>query len=515
MTWATLLAVPLELPVVLFGLMALGNGRLGTLTRGALVAILTLILVLKCADFIMFTALSREFNPVADLPLVESILQLVSGAFGPVSAVLAAVGAVAAAALAATLLWWAASVWATVGPTRNSVRLAAIGAVAFAGIATAETGHALGRWSLPAVPPGTAFTARYGVERFDMARATLADLRAFRSAAKTDPYAGMDGLLDLIDRDVVIVFVESYGRTSFDTPFYADLHRETLRSAEMQLDKLGLSMASGFLASPTQGGQSWLAHATFANGLWIDSQTSYGAVLTSRRQTLFHIAARSGFRTAAVMPQITLDWPESRFMGFETILAARDLGYRGEPFNWVTMPDQFTLSALDRTLRDGSDPDKPLFVQVALGSSHAPWVPVPELVDWNAIGDGKIFNAMATSGDRPDVVWRDHDRVRRQYRMAVDYALRTVFAYAARHAKHPPLLIVVGDHQTAGFVALDERPDVAVHFIGPRHLVQRIAGPGFHPGLLPPSDAPVLRMDRMRHVILQAYSSNAATTAPK
>jgi hypothetical protein len=191
--------------------------------------------------------------------------------------------------------------------------------------------------------------------------------------------------------------------------------------------------------------------------------------------------------------------------GFETILAAADLGYRGRPFNWVTMPDQFTFAALDRLLRDGTD-TRPLFVQVATGSSHAPWVPVPELVDWDAIGDGRVFEEMAQSGDPPDVVWRDRDRVRDQYRQAVDYALSVVFDYAARHAEDPPLIFVVGDHQAAGFVALDDRPDVLVHVIGPEALVSATAHWGWTPGLVPRDAVEVLPMDRMRDLILDAYS---------
>jgi hypothetical protein len=58
--------------------------------------------------------------------------------------------------------------------------------------------------------------------------------------------------------------------------------------------ELGLSMRSGCCGAPTRGGQSWLSHATFANGLWIDNQTSYGAVLASGRETLFHIAPKPG-----------------------------------------------------------------------------------------------------------------------------------------------------------------------------------------------------------------------------
>jgi hypothetical protein len=509
MTWEAVFVLPLELPVILGVLVALGPGRAARTIRAALVAALLVIAMLKVADFAMFTALGRGFNPVADLPLAVAGLRLLLGSVGPLLTAAALIAALVAAAGATALLWWATGVWARLDAGRRVARLSGAAAVVFAGLAAAEIGHAMGRWQLPLVPPGAAFTARVGVERVGMARETLAELRAFRAAAATDPHAARSKLLDRIDRDVLIVFVESYGRTSFDTPFYAATHRATLAEAEARLRRRGLSMRSGFVRAPTRGGQSWLSHATFANGLWIDDQTRYGAALASGRETLFHIARRSGFRTAAVMPQITLDWPESAFMGFDTILAAKDLGYEGLPFNWVTMPDQYTLAALDRMLRDGEH-HRPLFAQVALGSSHAPWVPVPDLVNWEDIGDGRIFDEMARSGDPPDVVWRDRDRVRAQYRRAVDYAIGTVLDYAARHAGDPPLIVVVGDHQAAGFVALDERPDVPVHLIGPDHLVAPAEDWGWRSGLIPDTGSRVRRMDQMRDMILEAYSSPGA-----
>lgn len=507
MTWGALAVFPLELPVVLLALIAAGTGRIGALLRVVLVAVLMVIAVLKTADFAMFSSLSRGFNPVGDLPLISAGLRLLTGTIGLVPGIFAVGAALVLVGLIGAVTWWATGVWARLSASSAILRgVAATGAILFAGVATAQIGDAMGRWQLPVHVPGAAFTARVGVERVQTARATLADLRLFEIAAAADPYAGAEGLLDIIDRDVVIVFVESYGRTSFDTPLFAQLHRATLAAGETRLADLGLNMASGFLSSPTRGGQSWLAHATFANGLWVSDQTRYSAALVSGRQTLFHIAARAGFHTAAVMPQITLDWPEAEFMGFETVLGAADLGYRGEPFNWVTMPDQFTFAALDRLLRDAPQ-DRRLFVQLATGSSHAPWVPVPELVSWDVIGDGQVFNAMATAGDPPDVVWRDRDRVRAQYRLAVDYALQTVLAYIEMHAEDPPLLIVLGDHQAAGFVALDERSDVPIHIIGPAHLVERTKAWGLTAGLIPPSDTPVLPMDRMRNLILETFSS--------
>lgn len=506
MTWGALAVVPLELPVIIFALIAVGPGRAGTAVRVVLVAVLTLIIVLKSADFVAFMALARGFNPVADLPLVVSLVQLMAGSFGAVTAAAAVLGAITLAATIAALLWWASGVFTLVRLAPGQRVVSAVAATVFAVVAVGEIGDAMGRWDLPLHPPGSAFTARVGVERVEMVQTTLAELATFRAAAASDPFALQNGLLDRIDRDVIIVFVESYGRTSFDTPFYAGMHLATLAQAQANLDSRGLATASTFLTSPTRGGQSWLAHATFANGLWVDNQMSYAALLASGREGLFHIAARSGFRTAAVMPQITLEWPEARFMGFQTILESADLGYRGQPLNWVTMPDQFTLAAMDRIVRQRAEGEAPQFIQVALGSSHAPWIPVPALLDWDALGDGTVFDALLEVSDPPNVVWRDHDRVRSQYRLAIDYALQTVFAYALRHAEDPPLMIVLGDHQAAGFVALDERADVPVHVIGPPHLVERFADVSFAAGLVPPEDTPARPMDGMRDTILRVLS---------
>ena len=506
LSWNALLLFPLELPVILLGLVALRPGRFERGIRAALVTALLLIVVLKAADFGMFTALTRGFNPIADFPLIEAGLRLATGAVGPFLVFLGLVAALVVLGLVGFGLWWATGVWVRVTVGQVPRRIALVTAVLFGGIATAEIGQAMGRWSLPTYLPGAAFTARVAVERTIMVRDTLADLRAFAEAAAQDPFADRKGLLNEIDRDVLVVFVESYGRTSLDTPLYAETHRATLKTAETRLKSLGLSMRSGILAAPTRGGQSWLSHATFANGLWVADQTSHGAVLASGRQTLFHMAGASGFHTAAVMPQITLDWPESDLMGFETVLAAKDLGYEGLPFNWVTMPDQFTFAAMDRALRTNRD-DRALFIQIALGSSHAPWLPVPELVDWDAIGTGEIFNPMAEAGDPPDVVWRDRDRVRDQYRKAIDYALSVVFDYAARHAETAPLIFVLGDHQAASFVALDERPDVPMHVIGPDHLVERVAAWGWTDGLIPDTSAVARPMKDMRDLILETFTT--------
>ena len=512
LTPAALVALPLELPVILLLLLAVGDGRAGRALRGGLTLVLTSITLLKLADLAMRSALGRPFNPVADLPLIDASVRLVAGAVGPAAAAAAVVGAVLLALILAAGLWWATGVWARLRPPRHP-RLAAGALAASVALFATQAGHAAGKWHLPLAWAGDTDTTRFVLARAALAQRTVTELRAFRVAAAEDRFGGATGLMNRIDRDVMVIFVESYGRTSFDTPFYAEDHLPLLHAAEERLAAAGLAMRSSFLTSPTQGGQSWLAHATFANGLEITDQTRYQAALASGRASLFHQARRAGFRTAAVMPGITRPWPEAAQMGFDEVFAASDLGYRGKPFNWVTMPDQFTLAAADRLLPTPSDPRRS-FTEIALLSSHAPWTPVPHLLDCDTLGDGQVFDAMAVSGDPPDVVWRDRERVRTQYRDCISYTLETLTEYVLRHAANPPLLFILGDHQAAPGIALDDRREVPFHVIGPAALVDPTRGWGLAPGLIPAESAKAIPMERMRDLILGTFTEGASAPPP-
>lgn len=490
-----------EVAIFVLALLALGATWPGRLARLLATAVILLVTLLKLADLAMLESLGRRFNPVGDLPLIDASVRLLAGSLGTF---LAAVGIAAAAGLVvglAAALWWATGVWIRRSAGWPRLRWSALAT----GVALVAALALLPRVGVQLPIPAA---SQYAADRAILAVRTIRELRAFRAEVAQDGLDRLSDPLALIDRDVLVIFLESYGRTSFDTPFYAGQHLEILADAEGQLRRAGLSMRSGFLNSPTHGGQSWLAHATFANGLLINDQTRHQAAIASGRRTLFHHAQAAGFRTAAVMPAVVRPWPEASTMGFQTILAASGLGYRGLPFNWVTMPDQFTLAATDRLLRTGPHPQR-LFAQIALISSHAPWVPIPELVEWGQVGDGTVFDTMAQAGDPPEVVWRDRERVRRQYRQAIAYTLRTVMDYARLHADDPPLMVLIGDHQAASSIGLDERRQVPIHVLGPAHLVERTASWGLAPGLIPPQDQQPLPMEGMRDRILRSFSGSA------
>ena len=199
--------------------------------------------------------------------------------------------------------------------------------------------------------------------------------------------------------DVLLVFVESYGRSALELPRYGRTLVPTLEAFEQRLSERGLVAASGWLTSPTMGGQSWLAHGTLESGLWLGDQARYQLLMESERLTLTRVFDRAGYRTIALKPAITRAWPEGERLGFERIYAAADLGYAGRPYNWITMPDQYTLAVLERAERTRRE--HPLFAEVSLVSSHAPWTPVaPVLEDWSTIGDGSVFSRGQTRATR-------------------------------------------------------------------------------------------------------------------
>ncbi|APX14121.1 sulfatase-like hydrolase/transferase [Tateyamaria omphalii] len=501
MKWSALNRWPLELPVLLLGALAIGP-RWGVTYAAALALVFAVII--KVADYGMFSAFNRTFNPVLDLFLVGAGLSLLQDSIGTGLAALAVMGGALALILLFLALERSLRAWARLSPPKPVRLSAAVLALLGAGWAAADAGHHLEYWRFDKSPPGTAWTTRLTVKRGIEVQQTATELARFAEAAQKDAYADASGLLNALEgRDVILIWIESYGRASFDNPLYAPTHLGTLHAAQAEIAQTGMAMKSGWLTAPTSGGQSWLAHGALASGLWTSDNGRYKAMLASGQRWLFHFAQDAGYRTTAIMPAITVGWPESLVMGFDQIFPASDIPYKGDPFRWVTMPDQFTLAAYPALLTPDTRPD---FVQIALISSHAPWTPIADMVPWDAVDDGTIFNDMAARGPAPKDLWRDQDAVRDAYRRSVDYSLRATFAHVARLGDAAPLIIVAGDHQAAGFVAGSDNKDVAVHMIGPPDVLDRITHWEWTDGLIPSPDGPVRRMDSFRNAFLDAFT---------
>jgi hypothetical protein len=134
---------------------------------------------------------------------------------------------------------------------------------------------------------------------------------------------------------------------------------------------------------------------------------------------------------------------------------------------------------------------------------------VPQLRDWDDLGDGTGYDAGVRATDAPPVVWQDTDRVRDGYRDSIGYSLNSLVSWVQKYGKDNLVLVFLGDHQPAPIITGDGASrDVPITIVAKDPAVlDRIAGWGWQDGLKPGPQAPVWRMDAFRDRFLSAFGS--------
>ena len=230
---------------------------------------------------------------------------------------------------------------------------------------------------------------------------SLADQKAFAAAAAHDPWRDVPArrlLTGLRGKDVVFGVVESYGRSALDNPKMARTASPALDASDAELTGAGFHARSAYLTSSTYGGGSWLAHATFQSGLWIDHQQPVPPAHRGRPAD-----ADQGLPEGRLAHRRHRAGQHARLAGGRLLRLRRRSTTRatsataGPRFGWSRMPDQYTLSGSSSTVY--GRPDRgPLMAELTLTSSHTPWAPIPQMVDWDAVGDGSVFDPIAAAG---------------------------------------------------------------------------------------------------------------------
>lgn len=495
-------ALPVEL--VLGGaLLIVLPTSVGRPVAGLLGGLLGLLTVLKLVDIGFYTALARPFDLVLDWGLLPGVWTLLQASLGPLVALLVLVGAGLLISAVVT-----AGIWASLRLTRPLSRhreaaLRALAAVGACWLALA----AAGLRAVPPYPVASASSTTKIINEVAAVREGLADRERFDAELAADRFAGVPPerlVAGLRGTQVVVIFVESYGRVALTDPGISAAVTPVLDAGTQQLARAGWQSRSGYLTSPTTGGGSWLAHATLLSGLWIDDQQRYRQLAASERLTLTGAFAGAGWRTTAIMPGNTSAWPDGAVYRYDEILDSRTLGYAGPPYGWARVPDQYTLAETARVLAAGT-PAAPAMVVTPLITSHAPWTPVPTLVDPAEVGDGAGLTPATGSAEPPEaILTRDPARVRADYGRSLTYSLTSVIDQLTQLPAENLVVIMVGDHQPAPVVAgVDADRDVPITLLtGDPALLSRTRGWDWAPGLRPASDGPVWRMDTVRDRIL-------------
>lgn len=461
--WAVMpVQVSIEL-IVLAGVAALlgrRGERPGRLVLGAIAIVLALAVALRLADIVVPWYFGRDFNAVADLRYVGFGLGLMRDSTpGPLFAAILAGGVIAVIGLLGMVYALVAATW-RVAAERRWAPFATVAAAAVLAFPAVPARYDLGR--IPMSGATTLAVTGNASRALDAWGFTGHSLAVIQTAlAARPPVARLERLNG---RNVLLVFVESYGAITFSDPEFRAGLAETRAHWAERLPAAGYHIVSDVIEAPITGGGSWMAHASMNFGVRVDSQPLFDTLLTTSARAIGQDFRASGYRTVAVQPRMQQPWLQADFFGFDHVISDLNLGYRGPRFSWETVPDQFVFEHVHRRELATGD-GRPRFMMYVLSSTHAPFDAMPALVaDTRTIDDGRIYEGLPAA-HFPPPGGRVFDN-RAGYLAVMRYTLSALENYLTTRLQDDSIVIVLGDHQPPLTTAAETRNKaVPIHII--------------------------------------------------
>ena len=511
-SWEFSLAAFARIPVEVLVLVAvalvlpLWPRRIVAVSAGLLLSALTLDKILNIA---VWEELNRPFNPLNDWGSIRPAAGVVRDAIGTaltnvvLVVIWVGIAVLIVALTAATVHVSAVAARHRRGTLRGLIAVTAVWALA----------AGLSLQAAPGAPVASTSAAGLAVSQVHAFQAALSDPRRFTQATRSpDPEAAIPAsnlLTGLRGKDVLIVFVESYGQVAVRGTSFSPGVDAVLRKQNAMLTRAGWSTQSAWMTSPTFGGISWLAHSTLQSGLWVSSNQRYNELVASQRFTLSDAFSKAGWHTVADDPTDNRNWkPGTQFYHYDQLYNQFNVGYQGPKFSYSQMPDQYTFTAFQRNeLTPGH---KPVFAEIDTTSSHLPWAPLPTMVPWNKVGDGSIFDPQPAQSESSTTVWRNQNTVKQFYGQSIQYSLTALTSWVTELNDPNLVLIFMGDHQphtaVSGHGATHDVP-VSIVTRAPSVLKQ-MSSWRWQTGLIPDLGAPVEPMDAFRNQFLNTFSTD-------
>jgi hypothetical protein len=344
-------------------------------------------------------------------------------------------------------------------------------------------------------------------------QAAIRDQGVFEQAIHSaDPEAGIpasDLLTGLRGKDVIIAFVEGYGQVSVQGTSFSPGIDAALRQDNASLARAGWSTQSAWVNAPSYGGVSQLAHSTLQAGVWVNSLQRYAELIGTQRFTLSDAFDKAGWHTVSDAPSDNSYWPPgTSFYHFDQLLNRYNVGYHGPTFGYASMPDQYTLAEFQRLeLGPGHTP---VMAEMDLVSSHWPWTRVPDMVPWNKVGDGSIFDPVPAKSKSSSAVGRSADAVRQSYSRSLQYTMQALTSWVTELNDPNLVLILLGDEQPATPISSPGRVSHEVPFsiiARDPSVFRQVASWRWQNGLVPGPGAPLEQMSAFRNQFLDAFST--------
>jgi hypothetical protein len=483
--------------LLLYGL----RGRVGQIGVGVVTALFAILAFGRYIDVTVPAWLGRKVNVYWDAYHLPKFLEVASQSLSAWQVV----GVIAAVIGGLALLIWVIRVAVVIMAREAAPRawrspLAWILTLACTALVVAD------RMGLPAASPYVAGPVSPVYQR--QAELLYAAWMPGQADQGLPPSPSLDYDLALLGgAEVRVIFVESYGATTYRRPEIAEVvDPARARLAEVAAGQ-GLGVVSALVTAATFGGASDLSHLSLLSGVDLSNPRHHDLLLLSDRETLLDTFERAGYRTVGLYPAMSWEWPERAFYDFDHYLDGPALDYRGPKFGLWWLPDQFAMARVDELLTPGVD-DPPRLIFFPTINSHIPYRPTPPYQpDWSKVTSDEPFPAVETARALADEIdWND---LFSGYLSTIEYTFQWLGGYLQQPRPRDTVLVLVGDHQPAGGIT---RPnanwDVPVHVLTNNDaILDRLRAHGFRDGMRP-ADTTLGHLADLTVMLLGAFSSD-------
>ncbi|MGV3468365.1 sulfatase-like hydrolase/transferase [Limnobacter sp.] len=314
-------------------------------------------------------------------------------------------------------------------------------------------------------------------------------------------------LAALNNRDVHMIFLETYGAVLYDQKDSSAAVAHTRAQLEKSILESGRNVVSAFYVSPTIGGASDLAHLSVLSGIDLKDSRKHDVLLTTERPTLLDVFEREGYETFGLYHSVGWEWVERAFYSFDQYIDGPALNYEGPAFGFWKIPDQFAAARVEQ-LYPRDEKAKPRFTFFPTISSHFPFHQVPPYQpDWKKLLGPQPFDAAAAARAQAEPV--NWEYMKPDYLRTINYTNTWLAGYFSQPEPRETVYVMIGDHQPTGSVSREPTPwDVPVFIVSKdKSLLDRFKAMGFTDGLTPKKRVPLGTLNELTATLLKGFGN--------
>jgi len=296
--------------------------------------------------------------------------------------------------------------------------------------------------------------------------------------------------------NVYLFVFESYGKVLLQRDDFSKHYLAMLGEFRDSLATRGWRAVTNYSDAPVNGGGSWMSSATILSGLWIANEPLYHKFIESESPNLVRILKSLGYHTVYLGPanRARPGIPIRNPYGFDRLVEYNDLHYRGRPYGWGMIPDQYSLFYANYHYLETVN--KPVLLYFTSLATHTMWkdraVP-PVVEDWRSLNTTTGEDRKETLGEHLKI--RISETLLQPYKpdnflKLIRYDLRVFQRFITGEIPENSVIVIVGDHQPPLVTRQKHGTETILHIISrDTTLLGQFPRDGFARGFRKDNDA--------------------------